>query len=57
MSGVAIVGEDQDRRRFLETLGKMVEQFGVQVLAYCWIPNHYHLVMGTPSGSLSQAAG
>jgi REP element-mobilizing transposase RayT len=35
----------------------MVEQFGVRVLAYCLMPNHYHLVIGTPSGNLSQAVG
>jgi REP element-mobilizing transposase RayT len=35
----------------------MVEQFGVRVLAYCLMPNHYHLVVGTPLGNLSQAVG
>jgi putative transposase len=53
----AIYRDDQDRRRFLETLGEMAEQFGVRVLAYCLMPNHYHLVVGTPLGNLSQAVG
>jgi REP element-mobilizing transposase RayT len=35
----------------------MVEQFGVRVVAYCLLPNHYHLVVGTPLGNLSQALG
>jgi REP element-mobilizing transposase RayT len=52
-----IFRDDQDRRRFLETVGEMVEQFGVRVLAYCLMPNHYHLVVGTPLGNLSQAVG
>ena len=53
----AIFRDDQDRRRFLETIGEMVEQFGVLVHAYCLMPNHYHLVVETPRGNLSQAVG
>ncbi len=46
-----------DRRRFLETLGEAAERFGVRVLAYCLMPNHYHLVVETPRANLSQAMG
>ena len=53
----AIFFDDQDRRRFLETLAEMVEQFGVRVHAYCLMPNHYHLVVETPRGNLSRAMG
>ncbi|HUJ11618.1 MAG TPA: transposase [Verrucomicrobiae bacterium] len=53
----AIFRDDQDRRRFLQTVGEMVEEFGVRVLAYCLMPNHYHLVVSTPLGNLSQALG
>lgn len=49
--------DDQDRRQFLETLADMVERFGVRVQAYCLMPNHYHLVVGTPRANLSQALG
>ena len=49
-----IYRDDRDRRRFLETVGEMVEQFGVRVLAYCLMPNHYHLVVETPQGNLSR---
>lgn len=49
--------DDQDRKRFLETISEMVEQFGVRLHAYCLMPNHYHLVLETPRGNLSQAVG
>ncbi len=53
----AIFYDDQDRRRFLETLAEMVEQFGVRIHAYCLMPNHYHLIVETPRGNLTQAMG
>ncbi len=53
----AVFRDDDDRRLFLRTLGEMVEQFGVRVTAYCLMPNHYHLVVGTPRGNLSRAMG
>lgn len=49
--------DDQDRRRFLETLEGMVEQFGVRLHAYCLMTNHYHLLAETPRANLSQAMG
>jgi putative transposase len=52
-----IFRDDRDRKRFLETLGEMAERFGVRVLAYCLMPNHYHLVLDTPRANLSQAMG
>ena len=53
----AIFVDDQDRQRFLETLADMVAQFGARVHAYCLMPNHYHLIVETPRGNLSQAVG
>jgi len=53
----AIVRDDQDRKRFLETLAEMAKRFDVRVHAYCLMPNHYHLVLSTPLGNLSQAVG
>lgn len=52
-----IFRDDPDRQRFLQTLGEAAERFGVRVLAYCLMPNHYHLVMDTPRANLSQAMG
>jgi REP element-mobilizing transposase RayT len=47
--------ERRDYRHFLELLEKMREWYGVRVYAYCLMPNHYHLLIGTPAGNLSQA--
>jgi putative transposase len=52
-----IFRDDQDRQRFLETLAEAVSQFGLNVYAYCLMPNHYHALLGTPRGNLSRAAG
>lgn len=52
-----IFRDDRDRRRFLETLAEAVSQFGLQAYAYCLMPNHYHLLVGTPRGNLSRAVG
>lgn len=53
----AIFYDDEDRKLFLATVGEMVERFGVRVMAYCLMPNHYHLLLGTPRGNLSAAVG
>jgi len=53
----AIFRDDEDRQRFLAAIGEMVERFGVRVMAYCLMPNHYHVVLCTPRGNLSQAVG
>ncbi|MGP8236265.1 MAG: transposase [Limisphaerales bacterium] len=34
---------DDDRSRFLETLGQACAKTGWQVLAYCLMSNHFHL--------------
>jgi putative transposase len=47
-----IFKDDADRRRFLDTLGEACGKTGWQVLAYCLMPNHFHLVMETPQGNL-----
>lgn len=52
-----IFRDDQDRRRFLQTLGEACERFGLLAHAYCLMPNHYHLLATTPRGNLSRAVG
>jgi putative transposase len=47
-----IFKDDQDRRRFLDTLGEACGKTGWQVHAYCLMPNHFHLVVETPLGNL-----
>ena len=44
--------DDQDRRRFLETLAEACQKTGWQVHAYCLMPNHFHLVVETPQANL-----
>ena len=40
--------DEEDRHRFLEFLGKEVEQQGWLLYAYCLMDNHYHLLLETP---------
>jgi REP element-mobilizing transposase RayT len=48
----AIFKDDQDRERFLETLGEACDKTGWQVHAYCLMLNHFHLVIETPRANL-----
>jgi REP element-mobilizing transposase RayT len=52
-----IFRDDRDRQRFVETLAEAVECFELRVHAWCLMPNHYHLVVGTPQGNLSRGIG
>ena len=47
-----IFKDDQDRRRFLETLGEACDKTSWQVHAYCVMGNHFHLVVETPKANL-----
>ena len=47
-----IFADDNDRKRFLETLGEACQKTGWQVHAYCLMPNHFHLVIETPQANL-----
>lgn len=49
--------DDDDRRRFLETLMEACTRFGLVVHTYCLMPNHYHLLVQTPRANLSDAVG
>jgi REP element-mobilizing transposase RayT len=51
----AIFLDDEDRGRFLDTIGEMAERFAVEVCAYVLMDNHYHLLLGTPEANLSRA--
>lgn len=51
----AIFLDEEDRGRFLETLGEMAERFAVEVCAHVLMDNHYHLLLGTPRANLSRA--
>jgi len=47
-----IFHDDDDRQRFIETLGEACGKTGWQVHAYCLMPNHFHLVVETPHPNL-----
>ena len=47
-----IFKDDQDRRRFMATLGEAYEKTEWEVHAFCLMSNHFHLVMETPLGNL-----
>ena len=48
----AIFADDDDRRRFLETLGEACQKTAWQVHAFCLLTNHFHLVIETPQANL-----
>ena len=50
--GQAVFRDDQDRRRFWETLGEAGAKTGWRIHAYVRMGNHYHLLVETPAGDL-----
>jgi REP element-mobilizing transposase RayT len=44
----------RDREKFLSYLESAVLRYGAVIHAYCLMNNHYHLLLETPSGNLSQ---
>ncbi len=49
-----IFRDDTDRRYFLELLGEVVRRFGWIVTGYTMLDNHFHLVIETPTPTLSR---
>ncbi len=49
-----IFQKDSDREMFIKLLGNCHEMWGVRVIAYCLMNNHYHLFIQTPEGNLSR---
>jgi REP element-mobilizing transposase RayT len=46
---------DEDRYYFLNCLRMTHDKLGLVTHAYCLMPNHYHLLLETPSAGLSRA--
>ena len=44
----------RDREKFLEYLASATERYGAAIHAWCLMSNHYHLLLETPAGNLSQ---
>lgn len=49
-----IFEDDQDRLNFLAVVDEATQRFDAAVLAYCLMDNHYHFVLHTRRGNLSQ---
>ena len=47
-------GNDRDRWKFLGYLAEGAERYWVKVYCYVLMENHFHLVVMTPEGNLSQ---
>ncbi len=50
----AIFRNDRDRTKFLSYLETAHERYGAIIHVYCLMDNHYHLLIETPGGNLSQ---
>jgi len=50
-----IFEDDHDRRVFVDTVNDAVERYAIRCYAFCLMNNHYHLVIDTPRGNLSDA--
>lgn len=46
--------DDTDRNKWLELLGQVCERYNWRCHAYCLMTNHYHFVVETVEGNLSQ---
>ena len=47
-----IFRDEEDRQRFIATLGEVCGKTGWQVHALCLMNNHFHLVVETPQANL-----
>jgi REP element-mobilizing transposase RayT len=50
----AIVADDRDRARFIETLARTVQVARWQLHAWVLMTNHYHLLLETPEANLAR---
>jgi len=50
-----IFQDENDYLLFLQTLGRMVNRFGIEVHAYVLMKNHFHLLVRTKEANLSRA--
>ena len=48
-----IFSDDQDRQVFLQKLNLSLDTYNVSLMAYVCMPNHFHLLVSTPEGNLS----
>ena len=53
--GRVIFPNDYEHEQFLKALGEACTTYHLHLRAYVLMPNHYHLLLTTPDGNLSQA--
>ena len=46
--------DNKDYYLFIEVLKETVDMWGLNLAAYCLMPNHYHLLINTPAGNISR---
>ncbi len=49
-----IFSTNEDYILFIEVLKEAVSLWNIRIVAYCLMPNHYHLLVHTPEGNLSR---
>ena len=49
-----IFSDEKDHKAFLERLSLSLDIYHVSLLAYVCMPNHFHLLVTTPEGNLSE---
>jgi REP element-mobilizing transposase RayT len=50
----AIFHDERYTEQFFTCLAEAHVQFGLDILAYCLMDNHYHLLVRTPRGNLNR---
>ena len=50
----SIYEDDEDRETFLDVLAEVIERYNWICHAFCLMTNHYHLLIETVEGNLSQ---
>jgi putative transposase len=50
----AVFKRQRDREKFLEFLESATQRYDALIYAYCMMDTHYHLLLETPCGNLSQ---
>ncbi|MCP3912280.1 MAG: hypothetical protein GY713_15150 [Actinomycetia bacterium] len=50
-----VFSDPTDRQRFLDLMADVVDDFSLEIHAYCLMGNHYHLLVRTPLANLSLA--
>ena len=55
MSRIAVALDDADYEKSLTLLARAVPRFGLRCHAWCYLPNHSHLLLTSELGNLSRA--